>query len=79
MTGSWGGFAPESTQVQIQCNGLGANGYCNDWFIDPIPIVNPDGTVSPGQAIGRLVTPGRNTEINEGGFYMTFHVHITRP
>lgn len=81
MTGSWGGYAPESTQVHIQCNGLGTNGYCNDWFIDPIPVVNADGTTSPGQAIGRLVSPsGRaGAEVDYGDFYMTFHVHITRP
>jgi hypothetical protein len=81
MTGSWGSYAPESTQVQIQCNHLGTNGYCNDWFIDPIPVVNADGTTSPGQAIGRLVSfPVHNgTETNDGDFYMTFHVHVTRP
>jgi len=80
MTGAWGGFA-ESTPVHIQCNGLGTNGYCNDWFIDPIPVVNPDGTTSPGTAIGRLSSPsGRaGAEVNYGDFYMTFHVHIRRP
>lgn len=79
MTGSWGGFAPESTQVPIQCNSLGANGYCKDWFVDPIPVVNADGTTSPGTAIGRLTTITKRSDVNDGGFYMTFHVHITRP
>src|SRR5437868_973843 len=81
LTGSWGGYAPESTQIQIQCNSLGSNGFCNDWFVDPIPVVNTDGTTSPGQAIGRLVSfPVHNgAETNDGDFYMTFHVHITRP
>ena len=83
MTGSWGQFsAPETTYVQIQCNSLGANGYCNDWYIDPIPVSNGDGTFSPGQAIGRLVaitTRGTATYTNVGDFYMTFHVHVTRP
>jgi hypothetical protein len=83
MTGSWSTFyAPETTYVQIQCNGLGTNGYCNDWYIDPIPVSNGDGTFSPGQAIGRLVaitTKGTGTDANEGDFYMTFHVHVTRP
>jgi hypothetical protein len=83
MTGSWSTFyAPETTYVQIQCNALGTNGYCNDWYIDPIPISNGDGTFSPGQAIGRLVaitTRGTGTATNEGDFYMTFHVHVTRP
>jgi len=61
---------------------LGTNGYCNDWYIDPIAISNGDGTFSPGQAIGRLVaitTKGTGTYTNEGDFYMTFHVHITWP
>ena len=82
MTGTWGGSAPESTYVQIQCNGLGTNGYCNDWYIDPIPMSNGDGTFSPGHAIGRLVaitTKGTGTFTNEGDFYMTFHIHVTRP
>jgi hypothetical protein len=83
MTGSWSTFyAPETAYVQIQCNALGTNGYCNDWYIDPIPISNGDGTFSPGQAIGRLVaitTKGTGTYTNEGDFYMTFHVHVTRP
>jgi hypothetical protein len=83
MTGSWSTFyAPETTYVQIQCNALGTNGYCNDWYIDPIPISNGDGTFSPGQAIGRLVaitTRGTGTATNEGDFHMTFHVHVTRP
>ena len=83
MTGSWSTFgAPETTYVQIQCNSLGTNGYCNDWYIDPVPISNGDGTFSPGQAIGRLVaitTRGTGTYTNEGDFYMTFHVHVTRP
>jgi hypothetical protein len=63
--------------VQIQCNSLGSNGYCNDWFVNPIPVVNADGTISPGRAIGRLATIAR-TDINDGDFYMTFHVHFTR-
>jgi len=85
MTGSWsapGQYAPETTFVQIQCNSLGANGYCNDWYIDPIPVANGDGTFSPGQAIGRLVaitTRGTGTATNDGDFYMTFHLHIARP
>jgi hypothetical protein len=85
MTGAWsapGQYAPETTYVQIQCNGLGTNGFCNDWYIDPIPMVNADGTTSPGQVIGRLVaitTRGTSTYTNEGDFYMTFHVHVTRP
>jgi hypothetical protein len=55
----------------IQCNSLGTNGYCNVWFIDPIPISNGDGTFSPGQAIGRLAaitTKGTGTYTNEGDF-----------
>jgi hypothetical protein len=83
MTGSWSTFgASETTYVQIQCNALGTNGYCNDWYIDPIPVVNADGTTSPGQAVGRLVaitTKGTGTYTNAGDFYMTFHVHVTRP
>jgi hypothetical protein len=82
MTGSWGANAPETTYIQIQCNGLGTNGYCSDRYIDPIPMSNGDGTFSPGQAIGRLVaiaTKGTGTPTNEGDFYMTFHIHVPRP
>ena len=82
LTGSWSGSATETTYVQIQCNLLGSDGYCKDWYVDPIPVVNADGTTSPGQAIGRLVgitTRGTDTSTNQGDFYMTFHVHVTRP
>lgn len=85
MTGSWsapGQYAPETTYVQIQCNSVGISGYCNDWYIDPIPVSNGDGSFSPGVAIGRLValtTKGTGTPTNEGDFYLTFHVHVTRP
>jgi hypothetical protein len=84
MTGSWsapGQYAPETTYVQIQCNSLGTNGYCNDWYIDPIPVSNGDGTFSPGQAVGRLVaitTRGTGTYTNQGNFSLTFHLHVTR-
>ena len=84
MTGSWSAsqYAPETSYVQIQCNGLGTNGYCNDWYIDPIPVSNGDGTFGPGQTIGRLVaitTRGTGTYTNEGDFNFTFHIHVTRP
>jgi hypothetical protein len=84
MTGSWNAseYAPETTYVQIQCNGLGTNGFCDDWYIDPIPVSNGDGTFSPGQTIGRLVaitTRGTGTYTNEGDFNFTFHIHVTRP
>jgi hypothetical protein len=82
MTGSWGTDAPESTWVQIQCNSVSqSDGYCNDWSIDSLtPSANPDGTTDPG-SIGRLTTPGtRNgSVVNLGDFYVTFHVHVTRP
>ncbi len=82
MTGSWAS-APESTFVQIQCNTVGANGYCNDWFVDPIPVTNPDGSTSPGTAIARLnehiSVHGGTQVVDEGDFYLTFHFHITRP
>jgi hypothetical protein len=58
---------PEVTDVQVRCNTADAAG-CNDWFIDPIDL---------GQAVGRLVPKG--TTINDGDFYMRFHIHVTRP
>lgn len=73
---SFTGYA-ETSDVQVSCNSADAGG-CNDWFIDPIPVVNPDGTTSPGKAVGRLELDGK-TAINDGDFYMTFHLHLTRP
>jgi len=46
---------------------------------NPVPVMNADGSTSPGQTIGRLVTPSHNSEINKGDFYMKFHVQVTRP
>ena len=33
---------PETQQVQVSCNAANSSG-CSDWFLDPIPVVNPDG------------------------------------
>jgi hypothetical protein len=53
---------------------------CTDWYIDPIPVINGDGSVAPGKSIARLVSVARNgNTTNLGDFYMTYHFHITRP
>jgi hypothetical protein len=67
--------------VQVACNAANSGG-CSDWFLDPIPVVNADGSTSPGQARARLDlvdTHGNNNFTNEGDFYVTFHFHVTRP
>jgi hypothetical protein len=72
---------PETQEVQIACNSTNSGG-CNDWFIDPIPVVNPDGSTSPGETRARLDLVnmrGTGTLTNEGDFYLTFHFHVTRP
>jgi hypothetical protein len=69
----------ETDYAQVSCNSADSGG-CKDWSIDPIPVVNPDGTASPGRARARLERLGvRNQVINEGDFYLNFHVHVTRP
>jgi hypothetical protein len=73
---SFTGYA-ETSDVQVSCNSADSGG-CNDWFIDPIPVVNPDGSTNPGKAIGRLVLSGK-TLTNDGDFYVAFHFHLTRP
>jgi hypothetical protein len=72
---------PETQQAQVSCNAADSGG-CNDWFIDPIPVVNPDGSTSPGRTRARLDlvdTRGAGTLTDEGDFYLTFHFHVTRP
>lgn len=72
---------PETQQAQVSCNAVNSGG-CSDWFIDPIPVVNPDGSTSPGQTRARLdlvSTKGTGSTTNEGDFYLTFHFHVTRP
>jgi hypothetical protein len=64
----------ETTDVRVSCNTANSGG-CNDWFIDPIV---------PGQAVGRLVPdipPNQKHlgPVNDGDFYMRFHIHLTRP
>jgi hypothetical protein len=58
---------PEVTDALVRCNSADSAG-CNDWFIHPIGL---------GQAVGRLSPHG--TDINDGDFYMRFHIHVTRP
>jgi len=72
----------ETQQVLVTCNSSATDGNCNDWFLDPIPVVNPDGSTSPGMTRARLnlvSSKGNNPFTNEGDFYLTFHIHITRP
>jgi hypothetical protein len=76
------GGEPETQEPQVTCNSADSGG-CNDWFIDPVPVVNADGSTSPGQSRARLVLVNtRGTSLNvtdEGDFYLTFHIHVTRP
>lgn len=81
MAGTWTFLnEPETQDVQVACNTADSGG-CNDWFIDPVPVVNPDGSTSPGKTRARLDLLGRTGSIvgNEGDFYLTFHFHVTRP
>jgi hypothetical protein len=76
---------PETQQLQVTCNSSTTDGNCNSWFLDPIPIVNADGTTSPGRTRTRLqkivTTNGGNivSQTNQGDFYLTFHIKVTRP
>jgi hypothetical protein len=65
---SFTGYA-ETTDVSVKCNTADSGG-CNDWFIDPIAV---------GQAVGRLTAPAKHGEVNDGDFYLKFHIHVTRP
>jgi hypothetical protein len=72
---SFYGAPPETTDVQITCNSLGSDGRCSDWFIDPDPLEG-------AEAVARLVeTPNTHPthSIDDGDFYLRFHIHITRP
>jgi hypothetical protein len=73
----------ETQEVQVQCNSVSSSdGKCNDWFIDPIPVSVAGGGTSPGETEARLsltTTKGKTTHTDEGDFYMTFHIHVTRP
>jgi hypothetical protein len=68
----------ETNDVQVTCNAANSSG-CNDWFVDPIPVVNADGSTSPGKARARLNLDVRNKTADDGDFYLTFHIHVTRP
>jgi hypothetical protein len=72
---------PETQQAQVQCNSVSStDGKCNDWFLDPVPMTNADGSTSPGQTRARLVlVTGSTSYTDEGDFYLTFHIHVTRP
>lgn len=70
----------ETSLVNVQCNFVASDGSgCNDWTVDPIPVVNPDGSTTAGRAVARLVYNSQTRLANEGDFYLTFHYHITRP
>ncbi len=71
MTGQYAS-APETSLVQFQCNGNGSNGLCNDWTIDPVGL-------GEARLKEMIVTKRTTTTYYEGDFYLTFHVHVTRP
>lgn len=63
---------PETTDAQVRCNTSDAGG-CNDWFIDPI---------NQQPAVGRLIqlpVRGNSQPLDDGDFFMRFHIHVTRP
>jgi hypothetical protein len=64
----------ETEFVKIFCLAADSSG-CKEWTIDPID--NPGDTTNPGKTRGRLVD--LNTNQNLGNYYVTFHLHITRP
>ena len=68
----------ETNNVQVTCNAVNSGG-CSDWYVDPIPVVNADGSTSPGKARARLNLDVRNQTTDDGDFYLTFHIHVTRP
>jgi hypothetical protein len=60
--------------VQIFCSAADSSG-CKDWTIDPI--LDPDYTSNPGKTRFNLSNLSNNA--NLGDYYMTFHLHVTRP
>jgi hypothetical protein len=70
--------SPETTPAQITCTAANTAG-CREWYVDPIPVVNADGSVSAGTTIARLVYEDTRSTTNLGDFYMRYHFHITRP
>lgn len=79
MGGAAGGF-PDTTEILVTCNSVGTDGHCNDWFIDPQPATDANGSVIPATGIGRLQLDHTNgSTTNLGDFYLTFHFHVTRP
>jgi hypothetical protein len=65
---------PETEFVKIFCHATDSSG-CKEWSIDPIS--DPQHTTNPGKTRARLVD--LNTNQNLGNYYVTFHLHVTRP
>jgi hypothetical protein len=64
----------ETEFVEISCKAADSSG-CKEWSIDPIS--DPDYTDNPGVTRARLVNLSNGQ--NLGDYYMTFHLHVTRP
>lgn len=75
--------APGTDEVLISCNSVDPLGSgCKDWSIDPIPVGYPGTSTSPGKTRARLesvTTKGKSTVTPKGDYYLTFHIHVTRP
>jgi sialate O-acetylesterase len=74
----WGTAAP-GEEVTVEFAGqkkstkTGADGKCNDWFIDPIGL---DRAVA---RLNRKSSKPNKPNTHEGTFYLRFRIHLTRP
>ncbi len=57
--------------------------YIADEDANFTPVVNSDGSISPGETRARLnyfyYIRNKGYMENRGAFYLTFHLHVTRP
>jgi len=76
---------PETDNVNITCTGTDVNFKCNQWRVEPNGInggcLTEDCSVRQNVVkLAKVVTvKGKETEINQGDFYMAFSITITNP
>jgi len=76
---------PETDDGDVTCSGVDATSQCNQWRIEPNGskggCLTPDCSVK--QNVVKLVkvvtVRGKVTEVNQGDFYMTFSIGVTKP
>jgi hypothetical protein len=76
MTGVY--VYPDTNFVNVECTGTSPDTQCNQWTLGPSGVAT-DGSLRNRANLTKIVTKkGKTTEFNQGDFYFSFSVRLTK-